>query len=97
VQLFTNPDSGFAQAIDSILSSYVQTGGLIQARTDGLNDSRSQIDGNIERIEDRVALTERRLRRQYGALDGLVGQLNATSNFLTQQLANLPTNNLINS
>ncbi len=97
VQLFTNPDTGFAQAIDTILSSYVQTGGLIQARTDGLSDSRSQIDDNIERIEDRVALTERRLRRQYGALDGLVGQLNATSSFLTQQLANLPTNNLINS
>ena len=97
VQLFTNPDVGFAQAIDSILSSYVNTGGLIQARTDGLSESRSQIDDDIERIENRVALTEQRLRRQYAALDGLVGQLNATSNFLTQQLANLPTNTLINS
>lgn len=96
VQLFSNPDNGFAQAIDSILSSYVETGGLIQARTDGLSDSRSQIDDNIERIEDRIVLTEQRLRRQYGALDSLVGQLNATSNFLTQQLANLPTNTLIN-
>jgi flagellar hook-associated protein 2 len=96
VQLFSNPDNGFAQAINSILSSYVETGGLIQARTDGLNDSRSLIDDNIERIEDRIVLTEQRLRRQYGALDSLVGQLNATSNFLTQQLANLPTNSLIN-
>lgn len=97
VQLFTDPENGFAQAIDSILSSYVNTGGLIQARTDGLSESRSQIDDDIERIENRVALTEQRLRRQYAALDGLVGQLNATSNFLTQQLANLPTNTLINS
>ena len=97
VQLFTDPENGFAQAIDSILSSYVDTGGLIQARTDGLSESRSQIDDDIERIENRVVLTEQRLRRQYAALDGLVGQLNATSNFLTQQLANLPTNTLINS
>ncbi len=97
VQLFTDPENGFAQAIDSILSSYVDTGGLIQARTDGLSESRSQIDDDIERFENRVALTEQRLRRQYAALDGLVGQLNATSNFLTQQLANLPTNTLINS
>ncbi len=96
VQLFTDPDNGFAQAIDSILSSYINTGGLIQARTDGLSESRSQIDDDIERIENRVANTESRLRRQYAALDGLVGQLNATSNFLTQQLANLPTNTLIN-
>ena len=97
VQLFSNPDNGFAQAIDSILSGYVETDGLIQARTDGLSDSRSQIDDNIERIERRVARTEQRLRSQYAALDGLVGQLNATSSFLTQQLANLPTNSLINS
>ena len=97
VQLFTNPDNGFAQAVDSVLSGYVNTGGLIQARTDGLSESRSQIDDDIERIEDRIVLTEQRLRRQYAALDGLVGQLNATSSFLTQQLANLPTNTLINS
>jgi len=97
VQLFANPDNGFAQAINTVVSSYVETGGLIQARTDGLSDSRSQIDNDIERIEDRVLLTEQRLRRQFSALDGLVGQLNATSGFLNQQLANLPTNTLINN
>ena len=97
VQLFSDPDNGFAQAVDVVLSSYVDTGGLIEARTDGLSESRTQIDDDIERIEDRVVLTEARLRRQYGALDSLVGQLNATSSFLTQQLANLPTNSLINN
>ena len=97
VQLFTDPENGFAQTLDTVLSSYLDTGGLIQARTDGLSDSRSQIDDDIERIEDRIVLTEQRLRRQYSALDSLVGQLNATSVFLTQQLANLPTNTLINS
>ena len=94
VQLFSDPDAGFAQAIDAVVSSYVDTGGLIQARTDGLSESRSQIDDDIERIEDRIVLTEQRLRRQYAALDSLVGQLNATSTFLTQQLANSPINNL---
>lgn len=97
VQLFTDPEDGFAQALNTVLSSYVDTGGLIQARTDGLSESRSQIDDDIERIEDRIVLTEQRLRRQYTALDSLVGQLNATSSFLVQQLANLPTNNLINN
>ena len=97
VQLFTDPEDGFAQALDTVLSSYVDTGGLIQARTDGLSESRSQIDDDIERIEDRIVLTEQRLRRQYTALDSLVSQLNATSNFLVQQLANLPTNNLVNN
>ena len=80
--------------MDTVVSSYIDTGGLIQARTDGLSESRSQIDDDIERIEDRIVLTEQRLRRQYTALDSLVGQLNATSGFLTQQLANAPINNL---
>jgi len=31
-----------------------------------------------------------RLLRQFNAMDALVGQLNNTSNFLTQQLAQLP-------
>ncbi len=97
VQLFTDPDNGFAQSLDTVLSGYLQSGGIIQARTDGLSESRDQIDDDIERIEDRVVLTEARLRRQYTALDALVSQLNATSSFLTQQLANLPTNTLINS
>lgn len=97
VQLFTDPDKGFAQELDTVLSSYLNTGGLIQTRTDGLNESKEQIDDDIERIEDRIVLTEARLRRQFTALDALVNQLNATSSFLTQQLANLPTNTLINS
>lgn len=97
VQLFTDPENGFAQELDTVLSSYLDTGGLIQARTDGLSESKEQIDDDIERIEDRIVLTEARLRRQFSALDALVNQLNATSSFLTQQLANLPTNTLINS
>ena len=96
VELFTDSENGFAQAIDSILSSYLDTGGLIDARTDGLNTSKERIDDDIERIEDRIVLTEERLRRQFTALDTLVSQLNATSSFLTQQLANLQTNSILN-
>ena len=96
VELFTDSENGFAQAIDSILSSYLDAGGLIDARTDGLNTSKDRIDDDIERIEDRIVLTEERLRRQYTALDTLVSQLNATSSFLTQQLANLQTNSILN-
>ena len=47
----------------------------------------------IERIELRLENTEARLRAQFGALDSLLSQLNSTSSFLTQQLANLPLSN----
>jgi flagellar hook-associated protein 2 len=40
---------------------------------------------------ERLGLLETRLLRQFNALDALVGQLTNVSNFLTQQLANLPS------
>ena len=96
VQIFTDPDNGFAQNLDTILNSYLETEGIIEARTDGLTESKNQIDDDIERIEDRIVLTEARIRRQFISLDTLLNQLNATSGFLTDQLANLPTNTLLN-
>jgi flagellar hook-associated protein 2 len=51
----------------------------------------------VERIADqretlnrRVASIEARYLAQFSALDTLLGQLNATGTFLTQQLDNLP-------
>jgi flagellar hook-associated protein 2 len=40
-------------------------------------------------MEARLEQTEKRLRAQFTALDTLVGRLNSTSSFLTQQLASL--------
>ena len=48
-------------------------------------------------IELRLERTEERLRAQFSALDSLLAQLNSTSTFLTQQLENLPLNNILSS
>ena len=46
----------------------------------------------MDQMEDRVALTEKRLRARYTALDTQMAQLNGLSNYITQQLANLNLN-----
>ena len=91
--LFTNTTSGFIPALETIIDSYIDSDGIINNRTEGLNTEKTSIDDDIERLELRLESTEARLRARFGSLDSLVSQLNSTSSFLTQQLANLPSLN----
>ncbi len=94
--LFTNADTGFIPSLEDLIESYTDSDGIISNRTEGLNTEKSSIDDDIERLELRLESTEARLRARFASLDSLVSQLNSTSSFLTQQLANLPTLNQSN-
>lgn len=93
--LFTDAESGFITRLDDVVSNFTQTGGVLNTRTQGLNAEQDRIDDDISVLASRLELTEARIRSQFNSLDVLVAQLNATSSFLTQQLANLslPENN----
>jgi len=81
---------GYATQLDKILSSYVGAGGIIQNRTDGLKSSLDNITNQQNQLSQRLADLQTRYTAEFNAMDTLVGQLTTTSNFLTQQLANLP-------
>ncbi|HEC06135.1 MAG TPA: flagellar cap protein [Thiolapillus brandeum] len=88
--LFANSQTGYASRFESLAGQWLETGGLIDSRTDGL-------DSRIEDLQDRQSAMDRRLEqietrylRQFSALDSLVSQLQGTSSFLTSQLASLP-------
>ncbi|MBL0207798.1 MAG: flagellar filament capping protein FliD [Propionivibrio sp.] len=68
----------------------VGTNGSITTRTAGINTSIKGLGKQSEAIVTRLALIEARYRKQFTALDVAVGQLKQTSDYLTQQLANLP-------
>ena len=79
--------SRFAPSIDSLLSS----DGVFATRETSLkNQLDSALDAR-EALELRLVQVEARYRRQFTALDALIGQLSNTSNFLSSQLANLPS------
>ena len=91
--LFAAQDEGFAYRLDTIADAWLATDGLIDAREDGLASLVKRIEDQKFAVERRLEVIERRIRSQFAALDTLISGLNATGNFLTQKLANLPTLN----
>ncbi len=88
-QLFANSD-GFAVRLHGLADGFLETGGILEARTQGLEATIEGITEQGEALNERLASLEARLLRQFNALDSLLGQLSTTSNFLTTQLNSLP-------
>ncbi len=88
-QLFSASD-GFAVRAYDTAKSFLDTDGILEARTEGLNSTIEDIEEQRESLNDRLGSLETRLLRQYNALDTLLSELNNTSNFLSSQLQNLP-------
>ncbi len=88
-QLFATTD-GFAVRLHGLADGFLTSGGILEARTQGLEETIDGITEQGEALNERLAALEVRLLRQFNALDSLLGQLSTTSSFLTQQLNNLP-------
>jgi flagellar hook-associated protein 2 len=92
-KLFGNSDTlvpgndGIATRMRVMSDRLLGIDGTITQRSDGL---RKRIDLNKDRqdsLTDRIAMTEKRLRAQYTALDRQMGQLSSLSGYITQQIA----------
>ena len=85
-QLFANDDQGYVFRLNAKMTELLQADGLIDGREDGINASKKTLNSRIENMEYRLGLVETRYYTQYTALDTLMGQMQTTSAFLTQQL-----------
>jgi flagellar hook-associated protein 2 len=83
-------EDGVVSRLEGILSSAIGAGGVIDSRTDGIEATLADISEQRETLDRRFESVEQRYLAQFSAMDALVSQLTATSNFLTQQLDNLP-------
>ena len=88
-QLFTATD-GFAVRLFDLVETFLATDGVIETKTEGLESRIEELTDQRDALGERLASLETRLLRQFNALDSLIAQLTSTSNFLTQQLGNLP-------
>lgn len=95
--LFATAETGLAVRLDAALAPYLGSGGLLDARNQGLNATIRDIGQRRTALEQRLAAVEERLFRQFNALDTLLAELQSTSNFLTQQLNQLPGAALLNN
>jgi len=82
---------GLASKLDGLLTQFLASEGQITSKTDSINSQITDISSQRIELTERVNGIEARLRKQFTALDVLLGKLNNTSNFLEQQLASLPT------
>lgn len=85
-----NYTQGYASQFDKFAASLLDSAnGALAMRSDGINASLKDLASARERLTLRLADTEKRYRQQYTALDTMLSNMNATSAYLTQQLAAL--------
>lgn len=82
--------SGFAAQLSKMATTMISSSGLIVTRTDGLNASIKQVDKARDDRNTELVAIEARYRAQFTALDTLLSSMQATSQYLTTQLASLP-------
>lgn len=86
--LFGNA-AGIGKSLTPMLQGYLQTGGILDGRTDSLNQSNKSLDDQQSRLDARMDALTQMYTAQFTKLDTLLTSLNSTSSFLTQQLANV--------
>ena len=86
----TDSEPGFAASMDTLMSFYTDSGGLIQSRIDSRTGQLERIDEDRLSFELKMDNLESRLLAQYNAMDLLVANLNSTSSYVQAQLDNMP-------
>jgi flagellar hook-associated protein 2 len=81
--------TGIGTRLTALTTNMLGSKGVIQTRTDGINDSLKRMSDQESTIQDRLTQTEARYRKQFNALDTSMANMKSTSNYLATQLASL--------
>lgn len=95
--LFIAPDDGAGGAssakqpvgaqLKAFLDSMTGGGGVLASKSTSLQTQQRANERDQSRVQDRLASTEERLRKQYSALDTIVANSTALNAYITQQIA----------
>jgi flagellar hook-associated protein 2 len=89
--LFANSTQGVANRLGTVVGQMLDTTtGLIATSTDSLNTTLKSLKNDETQLQTRLSNTQQSLLSQYNALNAMLSSMQTTSNYLTQQLANLP-------
>ena len=81
--------AAYGSVFDTLTTGMNASEGLITSRTSGLSKTSTLIGSRIDDMNRLLTQVEARYRSQYTALDTLMGKLQTTSSYLSQQLASL--------
>ena len=82
---------GYAYNLNSLMTNLLSSSGPIASETNGINSSIADIDNQRNTLNARLAIVQANYLAQFNAMDSLVATMKSTGDFLTQQLANLPS------
>lgn len=90
-ELFATPATpgaggGIAVQFKSFTSGLLALDGLMNNKADALSLAAKRNTAEQEKVNDRAAVVEKRLRAQYTALDTKMGSLSALNSYVTQQV-----------
>lgn len=86
----TAGNQGLAVQLNNWLTDATSSSGIIASRVSGISASIQDLEDQRSALESRLVLIQARYQAQYSALDSLISSMDSTSNYLEQQLANLP-------
>jgi flagellar hook-associated protein 2 len=81
-----NSSTGFGTRFNQFATSALAVGGSFAIHTSDINNKISDINKQIATLETRMTALQNQYTTQYSALDMLLTSMNATSNYLTQQI-----------
>ncbi len=79
-------EAGMAGRLTGTLGQILGDAGPVKNSIKSSETRVSSLNDRFERMERSIEQTIERYRKQFGQLDGLIAQMNATSSYLTQQL-----------
>lgn len=82
----TASTAGFAVRIKALATQMTNSDGVVSTRSAGLQASIKRNADEVKRQEDRVAMVEARLNKQYSALDTSVSKLKSLGDYVSQQI-----------
>ncbi|CAM5197521.1 Flagellar hook-associated protein 2 OS=Castellaniella defragrans OX=75697 GN=HNR28_003230 PE=3 SV=1 [Castellaniella defragrans] len=89
VQNVLGGPAGVGNAVQTLTTRMLDTGGLFSNATDGLNATLKDLQSQYTEMSNRITDDMDTYRQQFTALDTMVAQMNSVSSYLTQQLSSL--------
>jgi len=86
LSIFTKESGGLAEQYESTIKDMLDTDGLLDSRTDSLNDRIKGLNKSIDRQNTRVDAYEARLKAQFLAMETAIQRLNTQSSSLNGQI-----------
>ncbi|MFW5825448.1 MAG: flagellar filament capping protein FliD, partial [Marinobacter sp.] len=80
---------GISERTVGTITDILGANGALDSRTSNLNRDLERIQEDREKLDFRIESFQERLIKQFSAADSMVGELNQTRDYLTQQLAGL--------